>query len=446
MVEWLGLRNRGAPLIEPDVMIHSQSSTPVGPLWENQSRIDPRHVQMGHFVARLDKPWEDSPFMMQGVLVDNEDTKLWLVRHCAWVVIDLERSLNKAPPTSHARITPGGRQPSDRDAITHPVNILRRARVDRKTMKAALRGYIALDKQARRLIKAFAEGGQLDVHTARSVVKELSSAMEHNLAAMVWLTRIKQQDNYTAEHCINVAILAMGLAHALEWKQPDIELAGVAGLLHDLGKMKLDTSILNKVEQLTPEEFEHLKSHALVGYELLSEDPDVSENITQAVRDHHERPDGHGYPHGKHGAEISPLSSLVAIVDAYDAITSHRVYDAARSHHEALGILWQQRGKQFDKDMVEVFIQFMGWVTPGTLVRLSNNQLAIVVQAKPGQRLLPVVRLLDPSNDGYALGETCDLSTRLTPEGDMQLRIAQVLPDGAEGVDMVRMSADYIAR
>lgn len=421
-------------------MTHSHSSHPTGPVWENQARIDPRHVQLGHFVARLDKPWEETPFMMQGVLVDSEDTRLWLINHCDWVVIDLERSRNKAAPVAHARLAPETARHSNRDSLSHPINVLRRAHVDRKTMKAALRGYVALDKQSRRLIKAFADGGQLDVRTARTVVHELSMALEHNLAAMVWLTRIKQQDNYTAEHCINVAILSMGLAHALEWEPAQIELAGIAGLLHDLGKMKLDLNILNKAGKLTPEEFEHLKTHALVGFELLKEDPDVPEEIALAVRDHHERPDGHGYPYGKRGYEIRPLSTLVAIVDAYDAITSHRVYDAARSHHEALGILWQQRGKQFDKEMVEVFIQFMGWVTPGTLVRLTNDQLAIVVRAQPGRRLLPEVQLLEPSEDGYKPTQRCDLAKRMAADGGMQLRIAQVLPDGAEGVDLRRLS------
>lgn len=426
-------------------MSHTLSTTPTDPIWENQTRIDPQHVQLGHYVARLDRPWGETPFMMQGVLVESEDTRQWLKQHCDWVVIDLERSRNKTPPPAHASLIPSSAPKGDRAALSHPINVLRRSRIDRKTMKAALKGYVALDKQARRLIKVFAEGGQLDLQTAQVVINELSTAMEHNLAAMVWLTRIKQQDNYTAEHCINVAILAMGLAHAMEWSTTDTQLAGVAGLLHDLGKMKLDPAILNKVGQLTAEEFEHLKSHALVGYELLQDDSEVSEAIKTAVRDHHERPDGRGYPYGKRDVEISPLSSLVAIVDAYDAITSHRVYDSARSHHEALGILWQQRGKQFDREMVEVFIQFMGWVTPGTLVRLSNEQLALVIQAKPGQRLLPVVRLLESFDEGIVLGETCDLSTRVTPEGDMPLRIAKVLPDGAEGIDMVQLSADYIA-
>lgn len=430
-------------------MNSSHSAQAPDTLWENQARIAPAQIQLGHFVARLDMPWQDTPFPMQGLLVNTEEIRLWLIQHCTWVVVDLERSRNKTPPVSHAVLTPSGpRQTrlSNRDSLSHPINVLRRARVDRKTMKAALRGYVALDKQARRLIKSFEDGGQLDVTTARTVVRELSLALENNVSAMVWLTRIKQQDNYTAEHCINVAILAMGLAHALEWEQADIELAGVAGLLHDLGKMKLDVSILNKVEQLSPEEFEHLKSHAMLGYQLLKEDPDVPEHITVAVRDHHERPDGHGYPYGKRAHEISQLSVLVAVVDAYDAITSHRVYDAARSHHEALGILWQQRGSQFDKEMVEVFIQFMGWVTPGTLVRLSDDQLAVVIQAKPGQRLLPEVQLLEPVEDGYKAGALCDLAERMTPEGELQLRIAQVLPDGAEGVDLRRLSVEICSR
>lgn len=427
-------------------MMSSSSSNSMDFLWEHQARVEPDQVELGHFVARLDRPWSETPFAMQGVLVTTEATRHWLRDHCAWVVIDLERSRNKKPPKeSHILAQASAGRLTGGEPLSHPINVLRRSHVDRRTMKAALRGYMALDKQARRLIKSFTEGGPLDVPSARAVVSELSHALEQNLSAMVWLTRIKQQDQYTAQHCINVAILAMGLAHALEWEQEAVELVGVAGLLHDLGKMKLDLAILNKPGRLTPDEFEHLKTHSMVGYELLSTDASVPSVITEAVRDHHERPDGHGYPAGKPAPRISPQATLVAIVDAYDAITSHRVYDAARSHHEALGILWQQRGKQFDRDMVEAFILFMGWVTPGTLVRLSNQQLAVVIQSRLGQRLLPVVRLLEPTEDGYQAGELCDLAERMTEAGDMSLRIAQVLPDGAEGVDLTKLSVALCA-
>lgn len=421
------------------------------PLWEHQARIHPAELLVGHFVARMDRDWSESPFLMQGVMIETPENKAWFERHCAWVVVDLNRSLRKVlAPRRPPSISPGKPLTASLNVSAaasnakHPINRLRHTRVTQPAMKAALRGYVGLDQQARRLIHTITRGGPLDLTGAKSAVSALATTLDKNLSALVWLTRIKQQDNYTAQHCINVAILSMGLARALEWEDKDVEHAGLAGLLHDLGKMRLDHDILNKPGRLTPEEFDHLKRHSQLGYDLLRTDKDVPADVAVAVLDHHERPDGRGYPNGKKAGEYSAMAALVAVVDAYDAITSHRVYDAARSHHEALSILWQQRETQFEGTVVEAFIQFMGWVTPGTLVRMTDDSIAVVLQARMGQRLLPVVQILIPNDTGYLLGPRIDLA-KLTPEDDqVPLRISKVLPDGAEGVDLQSLSLSML--
>lgn len=425
----------------------SPGSSDGEPLWEYQARIHPSELLVGHFVARMDRDWNESPFLMQGVMIESPEDKAWFEQHCAWVVVDLNRSLRKMlAPRRPPSISPGKPLTASLNVSAavsnakHPINRLRRTQVSKPAMKAALRGYVGLDQQARRLIHTITRGGPLDVAAARSAVSALATTLDNNLSALVWLTRIKQQDNYTAQHCINVAILSMGLARALEWDETDVEHAGLAGLLHDLGKMRVDHDILNKPGRLTPEEFDHLKRHSQLGYDLLKTDQAVPADVALAVLEHHERPDGHGYPNGKRQGAYSAMASLVAVVDAYDAITSHRIYDAARSHHEALSILWQQRETQFEGIMVEAFIQFMGWVTPGTLVRMTDDSLAVVVQARMGKRLLPIVQILTPGDTGHQLGPRIDLA-KLTPDDNQSpLRISQVLPDGAEGVDLQRLS------
>lgn len=419
-------------------MVSSPNHTPAGILWDYQACIEPAQLAIGHFVARLDRPWGDSPFAMQGVMVSDSSIRAWMTTHCAWVVIDLKRSENKTRPPELTGVGAGG---TAFDQLEHPRNVLRQYRINRRSMRTALSHYGVLGRQTRRFLNACAAGQSLDIQAAEAAIHSLAETLEHNLAALVWLTRIKQQDDYTAEHCINVAVLAMGLAYALEWPREEIELAGMAGLLHDLGKMRVDSAILNKPGRLTPDEYEHLKTHTTLGYELLRRDPDVPAPVTQVVLDHHERPDGQGYPNARAAHEVGPLSSLVAVVDSYDAITSNRVYDAARSHHEALGILWRQRDKQFDATLVEAFIQFMGWVTPGTLVRLSTGDIAVVIQANHGRRLKPVVRLLVPDGDGYHPGDEWNLAELAPSEGEPWIRIRDVLPDGAEGVDLRALTA-----
>lgn len=421
-------------------MTSRQYTPPPTTLWDHQACIDPARLAEGHFVSRLDRPWAKSPFLLEGVLIESYADKAWMAQNCAWVIIDLKRSRNKLRPAPYVSAT-GFLEILDEKPASHPIHTLRRSKVDRRTLRQSLTGYSDLNRQTRRLLAAFADNRKLDIASARQAVSGLSVALSRNLSAMVWLTRIKHKDQYTAEHCINVAILSMGLAHALEWPKEEIESAGLTGLLHDLGKMKVDQAILNKPGRLTPEEFDHLKTHSRLGYDLLVEDDTLSREIKQAVLHHHERPDGHGYPAGLPEARIPPMAALVGVVDAYDAITSHRIYDAARSHHEALSILWQQKGTQFSQPMVEAFIQFMGWVTPGTLVRLNNGETAAVLQAKLGQRLKPVVQRLVKSEAGdFTKGEVIDLATLSAKPDGGALYIAEVLPDGFEGIDLKSLS------
>ncbi|AKS41762.1 HD-GYP domain-containing protein [Wenzhouxiangella marina] len=404
-----------------------------GSMWQTELIIHPSDLQIGHFIIRLDIPWIETPFPLQGVLVNDAKTRRWFMDHCQWVVIDYSRSPNKVRPKP-SRLSHEAARTARQSDPRHPVNSLRGSRLDAETVGAALKAYSLLDGQARRMIKTFSERGVIEVKTAEKVVGELSDYLERNLAAMVWLTRIKDRDDYTAQHSINCAILALGLAHALEWPQEQVERAGLAALLHDLGNVTLDLDLLNKPGRLTGEEYQVIKTHTTAGYELLNKEHDVHPDIALAALEHHERPDGLGYPNGRKSGEINPVSQLVSVVDVYDAVTSDRGYRPARSHHDALGILWRGRGRKFDKAMVETFIHFMGWVAPGTLVRLSNGELAVVEETNIGHGFYPLVRLLIPGSAGYRAGKRLDLAELRDEQGRPKLRIAEVLPDGAQGV------------
>lgn len=411
--------------------------------WAYESRIDPSDLQFGHFVTRLDIPWSETRFPLQGVLIDTAEKKRWMQEHCSWVVICQERSPNKWLPAKRTPVKSGLPESGKPQSPHLGKSLALGGEVNAETLQRALEIYGSLDQRVHELAEQFRIGSRIDADSAKTVVSELASVLEHHAAALVWLTRIKERDDYTARHCINASILSIGLAHALDWDEHKVEYAGLAGLLHDLGKLRIDPEILNKPGPLTPEEYEIIKTHTTIGNELLQEEGGIPDPVVQAVLYHHERPDGQGYPHGLSSADIPPLARLVGIVDAYDAITSQRVYDPARSHHDALGILWKQRNRQFDGPMVESFTQYLGWVTPGTLIRLSSGELALVLKASEGRGLLPLVRLLRPGDDGYRLGETVDLARQRPESGDAPVRVAEVLPDGTEDVDIRRLSEAF---
>ena len=403
-------------------------------LWENEVLIEPAHLQMGHFVSRMDRPWIGTPFPLEGVLLSRQPQLDWFRQHCDWLIVDLLRSENRFRPARGRLSGRLGRQSqwsrylSDEEAS---INVLRRARLNQEIVTESFEMHELLQRQAELLVSGIMTTGHLDARQARLTLSSIADVLEKNIAAMVWLTRIKRADKYTAQHCVNVAILSMGLAQALEWQREQVELAGLAGMLHDLGKVKLNKTILNKPGRLSDEEYAYVKQHSRLGYHLLCGDSDVHPTVSQAVLEHHERPDGSGYPNGRDRSSLQPLSTMISVVDAYDAITSKRPYRQARSHHEALGILWKQRNKQFDAKMVEVLIQFLGWITPGTLVRLTTCQYAIVLRASHRHRLWPLVRLLERTDEGYRVSRRLDLFEHNDSNPEQAIRVAEVLPDNA---------------
>lgn len=412
------------------------------PVWEYELKLEPSELKLGHFVRKMNRPWQETDFPLQGVLVDSLEIKRWFQEHCSWVIVDLDRSPNKYRPARYRAPQPSGNGEAE---DSHAIQILRRSPINQLTLTRAINEYQRLDRQAEELIKQIELSGPMDVPTAARTVDHVAEAMEENPAALVWLTRIKRQDRYTAQHCINVAILCMGLAVGLEWSRKEIREVGLAGLLHDLGKVKVDGEILRKPGRLTVTEFNEVKEHCRYGYEMLLEDELVSRNVAEAVLCHHEQPDGKGYPQGLTGAAIPPMARLVAVVDAYDAITSNRSYDPARSHHEALGILWKRRGAQFDTHTVESLIRFMGWVTPGTLVVLNTGQLAVVLESPSQRGLRPLVALLTRNGEDWELGLSVDLDSEESKQSTRPLGIEQVLPDGHQGIDIGKLSEQMAA-
>ena len=410
-------------------------------LRDNEVLIEPAYLQEGHFVSRMDRPWIGTSFPLEGVRIIERGQLDWFRANCNWVVVDLLRSearfrpARPVTPRLPARHFASSGYLNDEEAA---INVLRRARLNHEIIDESTEMHGLLHAQADALIENIAIGGRLDAEDARKSVSRLADDLERNIAAMVWLTRIKQADRYTAQHCVNVAILSMGLAQAMEWPREDVETAGLAGMLHDLGKMKLDKRVLNKPGRLTRDEYEYVKQHARLGYLMLREDDDIHPAVAQAVLEHHERPDGGGYPLGRTAESLQPMSALISVVDAYDAITSRRPYSPERSHHEALGVLWKQRDRQFDGCMVEALIQFLGWITPGTLVRLTSDEYAIVLRASHHHRLWPLVRVLETAEGDFRIGQRIDLAAHNAEHPDRPIRVAEVLPDGALGGVMER--------
>ena len=250
---------------------------------------------------------------------------------------------------------------------------------------------------------------------------------------MFWMSRVKSRDAYTAEHCLRVAIFTVAFARFLGLPDEDLHVAGMCGLLHDLGKLHVPDHILNKPGPLNCEELAVMKNHTHFGYELMKSDPALDSIISDVSRHHHERIDGRGYPDQLEDWQISRFARIVAIVDAFDAMTSDRCYRDGMPSSDAIRVLFQNRGTQFDAEMVEAFIRMVGIYPPGTLVELSTGEVALIVAVHPGKKLQPRVEVLLDA-------DKAQVEPRLVDLGELQentrIEIAHPLPDGAFGLSL----------
>jgi len=283
------------------------------------------------------------------------------------------------------------------------------------------------------LLESAAVEGKPDADAARSMVDSLAQAVAQNRTALLALTALKNYDNYTFTHMVNVSILTMGQARGLGIEGGLLREFGLAALMHDIGKVKTPNEVLNKPGKLTDEEFEILKRHTVDGAEILKNTPEIPALGPVVAFEHHLRSDGTGYPVGTIRPQLNLATTLCGIADVYDAMRSQRVYQAAHPTDRILAVLQRNDGKQFDQRLVKRFVQLVGIYPAGNLVRLDTGEIAVVLKAYAPDPYRPRVKVLTRAN-GQKLEHPYDVSLWDAHEGQPQSIQAPV--DASEvGVD-----------
>jgi putative nucleotidyltransferase with HDIG domain len=247
---------------------------------------------------------------------------------------------------------------------------------------------------AQRLWETATAEGASDPNAGRSVVDSLAQAVAQNRTALLALTALKEYDNYTFTHMVNVSILTMGQARGLGIDGALLREFGLAALMHDIGKVKTPTEILNKPDKLTEREFEIMKRHTVDGAEILRRTPEMPTLAPVVAFEHHLRLDHTGYPDGVHRKQLNLATMLCGIADVYDAMRSQRTYQQAFPTDRILAVLQRNDGTQFDQNLVRRFAQLVGIYPAGNLVRLKSGALAVVTQAYAPDPYRPRVKVV----------------------------------------------------
>ncbi|MDR3347324.1 MAG: HD-GYP domain-containing protein [Helicobacteraceae bacterium] len=198
------------------------------------------------------------------------------------------------------------------------------------------------------------------IHEAKSSINAMLSGVISNKITITSLIKVSNYDYYTYTHCVNVAVYSIGLAKELGMSNKELELIGAGGILHDLGKSRVDIGIVNKPGKLTESEFTEMKNHPIYGYEILQEQHETDEVILTCVRHHHEKVNGAGYPDRIKDQDLSVYARIVAICDIFDALSTKRSYKPALSTFETLNMMNTKLKDELDSKLLKVFIRMMG--------------------------------------------------------------------------------------
>jgi HD-GYP domain-containing protein (c-di-GMP phosphodiesterase class II) len=382
-------------------------------------------LKPGMFVAEIDRPWLDTPFMLQGFVIQNEDDIDFVCQHVEWVSVDVEyRGSNIMLPQMGRSPAP----PPRRDGLA--------IKTDFDQAKASFENATDVLEKTFASIKS---GDLGDLKSVRKAVAPLIKGVFHNKDALAALTRLRASGEYLYNHSIGMSIWAAIVGRHIGLMADTLEKLVVGCAMCDLGMSLLPKGKIPDTGPLDAETRRLLLSHPILGADHLKKTGDADIEILGIIEYHHERHDGSGYPKGAKGAEIPLLARIAGLVDTYDAMINKRGYSVQRSSFEAVQELIDCSDTLFPRVLVEQFVQAIGMFPVGALIELNTGEVGVVVEQNPTRRLKPEVLLvLNADKTPKAHYDIVDLAeSRLTDRNE--LWIVRELKAGSYGIS----SQDY---
>jgi putative nucleotidyltransferase with HDIG domain len=357
-------------------------------------KISVDQLVLGMHLKEFCGSWMEHPFWRTSfVLTDPKDIEAILASSIKEVWIDSGKGLDIAPGETAVL------EAETEAQVDAEMNL---AAIDKRELSPVsstveLKRATKICAQSKRAVTSmFNEarmGNAVNTAGAQKLVEEISDSVSRNPGALISLARLKTADDYTYMHSVAVCALMIALSKQLGLNDEQTRSAGIAGLLHDLGKALMPMEVLNKPGKLSDEEFAIIKKHPEEGHKLLLNSTGADEIALDVVLHHHEKTDGSGYPKRLKDAEISLFAKMGAVCDVYDAITSNRPYKAGWDPAESLRKMAEWTNGHFDPKVFQAFVKSVGIYPIGSLVKLNSGRLGLVIEQSEKSLLTPHVKV-----------------------------------------------------
>ncbi len=420
----------------------------------NSKKIEVKLLVKGMYVSRLDRPWIDTPYPIEGFYIQNDQDIEQLNRFCQHVYIDIDLTRLKVSKqdlelTFHAdpalkpvinateSVAAGQKTLSSiRDKVTLKRKTLYPKRTPfEKELKIANNLYETLTITASQLLEEVSAGRAIDIESVHDVATSMVNSIIRNPDTFLWLSRLKAKDTHSHNRSIRATIWAITFGRYLGLEKAELNDLSMAVLLSNIGKAKLPRELLEKEELLAGDELKQYQQHVDISVNLLQQMEIISPKVISIVAAHCERYDGSGYPLKLSYEKINFLAQIAGIVDYYEKITNRRITRKSLDATRAMEHLYTLRDAKFQEALVEEFIQSIGIYPAGSLIELNSREVAVIIEQNDHQRLLPKIMILRNSEKKpVELFKILDLAVLSTNSGPLP-RIVNTLPLGSYDID-----------